>query len=228
MKVLRAAICLAISMTILISLTISPVKLTEAAVDGRQYARADLRNVYFCAEMDLTTARFAVPYTYCVEILADHGEWYLVRYAQDDGFYKAETGYCRKEGLTLVDVPPENIYLNYPVNAVLRADVPQDGSLPGLEITVKAAYYGVYYKGAAAYSYVLYEESFWYIPGANEDYPLNEIPSEPAFSTTDPPEENDGNAKLITAVLITVVAAAAILILFFTGKQKGFKNNRNN
>ena len=178
--------------------------------------------MYFCADMDLTTARFAVPYTYCVEILADHGEWYLVRYAQDDGFYSVVTGYCRKNGLTLVDTPPENIYLNFPVTAILRADVPQDGSLPGLEIAVVAAYYGVYYKGAAAYSYVLYNNEFWYIPGANEDYPLNEIPAEPAFKpNVSEPDEN--NSKLITAIIITAVAAAAIVILVFTGKQKGYK-----
>lgn len=224
MKVLRAAIFIALSVTVSI-VSFRPPRRVFAAADGRQYARADSRNIYFCSDMDLTTARFAVPYTYCVEILADHGEWYLVRYAADDGFYKAETGYCKKEGLTAVDDPPENVYLNFPVTATLRADVPEDDSLPGLEITVEAAYYGVYYKGAAAYSCVLYENSFWYIPGANENYPLNEIPAEPAFSPTDPEEEN-GSAKLITAIIITVIAAGAVLILIFTGKQKAYKQKQ--
>lgn len=216
MKVLRGVLCLALSITVCISLF--PARKPASAADGRQYARADSRNVYFCAETNDDSARFAVPYTYCVEILADKGDWYLVRYAEDDGFYLAQTGYCRKEGLTLVDVPPENLYLSYPVTATLRADVPGDGFLPGLEITVQAAYYGVYYKGAAAYSYVLYNDGFWYIPGANDDYPLNEIPAEPAFSPSDGKGES-GNARLITAVVITVIAAAVVLVLLLTGKQ---------
>lgn len=220
MKVLRAALCLIV--IFIISATAFPVK-TARAADGRQYARADTRNVYLCEKMDTATALFAVPYTYCVEILVEHGEWYLARYAQNDGFYSEITGYCLKSGLTPVAVPPENVYLNYPVTAVIRADVPQDGSLSGLQISVTAAYYGVYYRGAAAYSYVLYNGEFGYIPGANDDYPLNEIPAQPTFST-DAAEPQDGNAKLVTAILITVVAASAVVILVFTGKRKGLKN----
>lgn len=216
MKALLAAACAALSLARLAF----PLPQPASASDGRQYARADTRSVYFCSEMDPATARFAIPYTYCVEILADHGEWYLVRYAADDGFYAALTGYCQKEGLTSVDEPPQNVYLNFPVTATLRADVPQDGSLPGLEITVEAAYYGVYYKGAAAYSYVLYNDSFRYIPGANENYPLNDIPAEPAFSPEDGTDDGGGTAKLVTAVAITAIAAGAVLFLIFTGRQK--------
>lgn len=216
MKVLRGVLCLALSITVCISLF--PAGKPASAADGRQYARADTRNVYFCSDTSDDAARFAIPYTYCVEILADKGEWYLVRYAEDDGFYLAQTGYCRKEGLTLLDAPPENIYLSYPVSATIRADVPDDGSLTGLEITVQAAYYGVYYKGAAAYSYVLYNDRFCYIPGANDNYPLNEIPSEPTFSATEPQQES-GNARLITGILILAVAAAVVIILMLAGRQ---------
>lgn len=216
MKVIKRAICLIVTVLIF-ALGCAPPVEARAASDGRIYARADLRNVYFCQSMDLTTALFAIPYTYCVEIITDHGEWYLVKYAQDDGFYRAVTGYCKKEGLTVVDQPPQNIYLSYPVYATLRADV--DSSLPGLEITVTAAYYGVYYRGAAAYSYVLYDNCFRYVAGANEDYPLNEIPSEPTFSPTDPTPQDDGS-RLATALIITAIAAAAIVILIITGKQK--------
>lgn len=219
MKVLRTALCLALILTISSAF---PKPAARADTNGRQYARADTRNVYMCEKMDLTTALFAVPYTYCVEILVDHGEWYLVRYAQDDGFYETVTGYCRKDGLTYVDILPDNIYLNFPVTAVLRADVPQDDSMQGLEITVTAAYYGVYYKGAAAYSYVLYNGEFRYVPGSNDNYPLNEIPVQPAF-TPEISQSQDNKSKLITSILITAVAASAIVILIFTGKYKGFK-----
>lgn len=193
-----------------------PARTAFAAADGRQYARADMRNCYFCKDMNPDTALFALPYTYCVEILNDQGEWYLVRYAENDGFYRSVTGYCLKEGLTLVDVPPENTYLSYPVTAVLHSDV--DESLPGLEMTITAAYYGVYYKGASAYSYVLYDDTFYYISGANEDYPLNEIPSEPTFSPAETPD--DDSARVATALIVTAIAAAAIVILIITGKKK--------
>lgn len=214
MKVLKCLCCLALSVTV----CTFPAVQTASASDGRQYARADNRNVYFCADTDDGSARFAVPYTYCVEILADKGDWYLVRYAEDDGFYISQTGYCRKDGLTLLDDTPQNPYLSYPVTATLRANVPDDGSLPGLEITVEAAYYGVYYKGAAAYSCVLYDEKFWYVPGANDGYPLNEIPAQPAFSPTEP-QDGGGNARLITAVLIVAVAATVVAVLLITGRQ---------
>lgn len=204
-----------------------PARKRADASDGRQYARADSRTVYFCAQPDDGSALFAVPYTYCVEILADKGEWYLVRYAEDDGFYIAQTGYCRKEGLSPVDDPPANLYLNYPVTATLRAQVPDDGSLPGLEITVQTAYYGVYYKGAEAYSYVLYDGRFWYVPGANDDYPLNEIPAGPAFAES-APQPGKTDAKLVTVILISAIAVVAAAVLLFAGKASAAGKRLNN
>ena len=226
MKVFRAAICAILSLILLAAPTAvarAPASTKAyAATDGRAYARADMRNIYFCKEMNADTALFALPYTYCVEILADHGEWLLVRYAQDDGLYSAVTGYCKSAELTVIDEPPQNVYLNYPVETTLRSGVPADSFLPGLEISVTAAYYGVYYKAAAAYSYVLYNGKFSYIAGAYEDYPLNEIPVEPTFNET-PEEKNEGNARLITAIIITVLAAGVIVVLILTGKKRNPK-----
>lgn len=210
-------------LTLIIAAAIQPIRTASAAADGRQYARADSRDVYLCKKMDKTTALFAIPYTYCVEILMDHGDWYLVRYAEDDGFYKDITGYCLKKGLTPIDILPEKTYLNFPVTAVLKANIPEDNSLPGLEITVTVAYYGVYYNGAAEYSYVLYNGEFSYVPGANDDYPLNEIPTQPAFSAN-VSEPQESSAKLITAILITSAAAAAVVVLVLTGKRKAPKS----
>lgn len=218
MKVIKAIICALLCSFILAM----PVGKARAAVDGRTYARADARTIYFCSDMNDASALFALPYTYCVEILADHGDWYLVKYARDEGIYAAVTGYCKKTDLTPVTEPGENIYLNYPVEAVLRSYSPSDGSIPPLEITVTAAYYGTYYKGAAAYSYVRYDNRFCYIEGTFEDYPLNDIPAEPTFSETTQNNEN-GNAQLITAIVISVIAAAVIVILVFAGKRRGIK-----
>ncbi len=230
MKVLKAAACLIAALIIPLSFLAANrpcIALASTAEspqypqkDGRIYARADTRNAYFCSEKNIEKALFAVPYTYCVEILVEDGDWYCVRYAQDVGEYRALTGYCRKEGLTIVDELPENLFLNYPVTVSFKSGS-SDSSLPALgEITVTAAYYGVYYRGAAAYSYVSYGGEFGYVQGANDDYPLNDIPVEA------PPEEQsagDGGAKLATALIITGLAVAAVAALFFTGRRRRTK-----
>ena len=220
MKLLKALLCLLLALVAMPA----PNHSARAATDGREYARADTRNAYFCSEKDIEKALFAVPYTYCVEILAEDGDWYFVRYAQDTGLYKALTGFCLKEGLTRVDDPPENLYLDYPVTVTYSAGTSPDDSLPTLgQISVTAAYYGVYYRGAAAYSYVLYNGDFGYIAGAHDDYPLNEIPQ----PTPVTPDNSDNSARLITAIIITVLAAAAIVVLFFTGKRKKAQTGYN-
>ena len=192
--------------------------------DGRIYARADTRNAYFCTEKNVEKALFAVPYTYCVEVLVEDGDWYYVRYARDEGEYRALTGFCRKEGLTIIDALPESLYLNYPIEVSFKAGPSADSSLPALgEITVTAAYYGVYYRGAAAYSYVCYNGEFGYVQGANDDYPLNDIPLSPAPQET--PKEG-GGSHLATALIITAIAAAAVAVLFFTGRKKFSKKDK--
>ena len=185
-----------------------------------RYARADSRNVYFCEQMDDATARFAIPYTYCVQILETVGDWYKVKYAEDFGPYKAQYGYCRKTGLTLVDEPPENIYLHKTVTVTFKQEL-GNPSLPALsELTVDAAFYGTYYWGASAYSYVLYGNEFAYVNGANDDYPLNEIPAPP-----EPEKQPSGgaNVKLIIVIVLIAVAVVALLILYLTGKTARFK-----
>ena len=217
MKVLKAVLCLLLALFTVLS----PNLTARASTDGKKYARADTRNAYFCSEKDIEKALFAVPYTYCVEILAEDGDWYFVRYAQDAGIYRALTGFCRKEGLTKIEEPPRNIFLDYPVTITFSAGNPPDDSLPTLgKIDVTAAYYGVYYRGAVAYSYVLYDGEFGYVQGAHEDYPLNEIPADKPVT---PSVDTEGNAKLITALVICGLAAAAIVVLFFTGKHKRIK-----
>ena len=189
---------------------------------GARYARADAKDIYFCERKDLNYALFTIPYTYCVEILSTDGEWYYVKYAEDYALYKALYGYCLSEKLTPLDSPPENIYLNMPVVVTFRTDTPV-GSLPVLgEMNVTAAFYGTYYAGATAYSYVLYDGKFGYIYGANDNYPLNEIPSDT------PPEEPIGasegsNTKLITVLALVGLAAATLIVLYFTGRKKYFK-----
>lgn len=219
MKPFKAIVCCLLTMLILTSAFNMNKGEIHARAAVSKYARADAKDVYFCKDKDLNTALFTVPYTYCVEIISVEGEWYRVKYAEDFSLYQTLYGYCLSKNLTPVDEPPENIYLNMPVTVTYRTDVPE-GSLPVLnELNVTAAFYGTYYSGATAYSYVLYDGKFGYIYGANDDYPLNEIP-EP-----NPPAGNSksSNAKLITIFALTGVAAAALIILYITSRKKYFK-----
>ncbi|MDE7440362.1 MAG: hypothetical protein K2N23_07645, partial [Clostridia bacterium] len=157
MKPFKMIVCCILTALILTSAFNLTKGTTFAKGATTRYARADAKDIYFCKSNDLSTALFTIPYTYCVEIISTEGEWYRVKYADDVSIYKALYGYCKSENLTPVDDPPENIYLNMPVTVTFRADAPE-GSLPVLnELNVTAAFYGTYYSGATAYSYVLYD-----------------------------------------------------------------------
>ena len=198
-----------------------PAGTRTARAAAPRYARADARDVYFCERKDLNYALFTIPYTYCVEILSTEGEWYYVKYAEDNDKYRALYGYCLSEKLTPLETPPENIYLNRPVTVTFKADPPV-GSLPVLDaLNVTAAFYGTYYSGATAYSYVYYNGAFGYVYGANDDYPLNEIPTD---ETEQPPAENKGktNTTVIIALALSALAAAALFILYLTGRKSKY------
>lgn len=220
-KLFLCCLLTAISLNCIHSLSAFAEAAPSAPVQ-RNFARADIRTVYFCEGKDLSTALFTIPYTYCVQILSTDGDWYYVRYAEDAGVYRALYGYCKKDGLTPVDVPPANVYLNMPVTVTYKTS-DNTGSLPVLgELNVTAAFYGTYYSGASAYSYVLYDNSFGYISGANDDYPLNEIP---VINEVTEPSKKSGsgaNVKVITALVLAALAVVAIVILYFTGRKTKF------
>lgn len=198
----------------------------SASAEASRYARADARDIYFCEKKDLNYALFTIPYTYCVEILSSDGEWYYVKYAEDNNLYRALYGYCLTEDLTPVEEPPENVYLNMPVTVTFKTDVPS-GSLPVLgELNVTAAFYGTYYSGASAYSYVMYDGTFGYIYGANDDYPLNALPEDTPPPDNNEPEPAKTNTTLIVALVLAGLAAAALLILYFSGKRRYFRPDK--
>lgn len=192
----------------------------RAWADGATYARADVRDAYFFLEKDLTTSVFTVPYTYCVQILRDDGDWYYASYASNTGIYKELKGYCRKQDFTPLEGKPDVTFLYKTVTVTYKSD-DGAGSLPVLnEISVEAAFYGNFYSGATAYSYVYAQGSFGYIKGANDDYPLN-LPEE---TSQDPPQteakESNINFGLITALAICALAALALIMLYYTSKKK--------
>ena len=216
----RAKLLLCCLAAAIICFALPPAKgYTFAESKSAVYARADAADIYFCREMDLSTALFAVPYTYCVQIISSEGEWYFVRYADDAGEYRAVEGYCLKENLTPVDEPPENIYLHMTVPLNLSPYAPSGGSFPvSNTLTVSAAFYGSYYMGGAEYSCLAYGDGFYYQLGV-DDYPLNEIPAPPESPT---PKSKSSNAKLIIALALCALAAAALIILYLTGRKKRF------
>ncbi|MDE6074863.1 MAG: hypothetical protein K2G26_00325 [Clostridia bacterium] len=187
------------------------------------YARAATRTAYFFTERNTTSSIFAVPYTYCVEVIRDEGDWYYARYASDTGVYKALYGYCRKDDFTLESGTPDVTYLYKTVTVNYSANN-NNSTLPVLsEIAVEAAYYGTYYSGATVYSYVYCQGSFGYIEGANDDYPLNLPEEKPADDETNKggSDKNKGgfNVGAIVAIVILAVLVAVILIIYFATRK---------
>ena len=191
------------------------------------YGKAESKTVYVCSKPDDAFAMFTVPHTYCVEILGEEGDWYRVKYAEDYGIYRAVYGYCQKGQLTVLYERPQTVYLYKPITVTYSTNLPST-NLPVLgEITVTAAYYGAFYQGPAAYSYVLCEGTFGYIQGANDDYPL-------IYDTPDTPAEEENTNKneqydlgLIVGVFLVIFAAVALLLLFFGNRKKPFTPTRD-
>ena len=110
-------------------------------------------------------------------------------------------------------------YLYKTVTVTYRSD---DGAstLPVLnEISVEAAFYGNFYSGATAYSYVFAQGSFGYIKGSTDDYPLN-LPEEQPDKPSEAVPKQNVNFGLITALVICALAALALIMLYYTSKKK--------
>ncbi|MBE7088382.1 MAG: hypothetical protein E7370_02505 [Clostridiales bacterium] len=191
------------------------------------YGKAESKNVYLCSKPDEAFAMFTIPYTYCVEILGEEGDWYRVKYAEDSGIYRAVYGYCQKGQLTLLYERPQTVYLYKPITVTYSANLPST-NLPVLgEITVTAAYYGAFYQGPAAYSYVLCEGTYGYIVGANDDYPLiYDTPDTPAQGET-PKQEEQYDIGLLVGVFLVIFSVVALLLLFFGNRKKTFTPTRD-
>jgi hypothetical protein len=218
-RIIAITICLFLCAVSLFALPESPT-LAEATVQSTYfYAKAAKTDGYFFTDKNLSTSLFAVPYTYCVQVIRDDGEWYYAKYAEDTGVYRALYGYCLKADFTPLSEKPDVYYLYKLVTVTYTAN---DSStfLPVLnQFTADAAFYGTYYSGGAAYSYVLCNGSFGYISGANDDYPLilDEEEEQPAAATTE--QENATDNRLVTAIILAFLACATLLILFFTAKK---------
>lgn len=185
-------------------------------------ARPVDRECYFFSEKDLSTALFAVPYTYTVQIIRDDGEWLYASYAADEGGYKKIYGFCKSDQFEKVPSIPKNLYLNKTVVVTYTADVGQGSFNPPSDLQVEAAYYGGYRHGANFYSYVLCRGSFCYIEGDNSDYPLNEYEEQTTGDQTEGGTKKDNSSPtgLIIFVVILVVALVAVGGLALTSKRK--------
>lgn len=171
---------------------------------------------YLCSDKDLKTAIFAIPETYCVEIIKEDGDWYYCRYARDEGEYREKRGYCAKADLTPIAEPLENEYLNYTFPVKFYA-VQGSSQIPPFEIELTAAFYGNCKIIASPLAYVYCNGQFGYVNETVAEYPRNDVP-QPVIS----PEITDSNpntATLITAVVITLVAVIAVAVLYFVGKR---------
>lgn len=206
-----------IALLITISYALCTATVATASAAAPRYAYADLNSkVYFCSEKSAESALFIIPQTYCVEVLADEGEWYYAKYAEDNALYRAVFGYCLKSEMKPINEPLENTYLNLTVKLTFSADssTPQ---LPFPSTQIDAAYYGEYELGKTTLSYVYCCEKFGYVTQKVENYPLNELPVHTDAPTTEEPPKT--NAAAITAIIITVIAVAAVIILYVSSRK---------
>lgn len=200
-----------------------PVNAPRAVrAESKTYAQAIVRDAYFY-ETKNGSSVFAVPYTYCIEVLSEDGDWYYASYAADVGAYKAKRGYCLKSDFALLEGEPSFTYLYKTVTVTFSSNA-GSSSLPVLnELNLEAAFYGSYQAGGEWYSYVYCQGSFGYIAGANDDYPLNALPSDKKDETGG--EVSGGGKKsalsagLISALVILALFVAVILMLHFTSKK---------
>ena len=219
----------ALAAAIILAACINQPVLQTNAENYLSFARAETRYAYFYSTKNQSSALFTIPYTYCVQVLSEDGEWYYVKYADDYGCYRAVYGYCLKDTLTVVSGVPSPVYLYKEVQVTYNADA-SDSSLPVLsELTVTAAFYGTFYSGPTAYSYVLCNGSFGYIEGANDDYELVDYKTDDeddggiSDSDSDADESGDEGSNKITAVVIlAMLAAATVIILLLSGNRKKF------
>ncbi len=210
----------------IIALSICNIPTAVYAADS-SFATPIGRECYFFAQKDEATALFAVPYTYCVQIIRTDGDWYYVRYAENEGNYRLVTGYCKASEFTLVEDPPVNLFLHKTVTVRFSAGDTQGSLTPPADMEVEAAYYGAYRYGAAYYSYVYCRGEFCYIEGANDEYPLNDLPKKDDNQGEKPPtEEQQGGANGLTGLIIFLVllfiALLAICALLITAKRPKF------
>lgn len=215
MKHLMVALIAALSILICLSFAAPLPARGEAAF---RYAYAKERDkVYFYGDKKASSALFAIPETYCVEILKDEGEWCYCRYAKDEGAYKAQFGYCLKSDLTFIEEPLENEYLNYTLEVEFCAEQ-GNSQIDPFKVRLTVAFYGNGTMNSAGMSCVGYGGGLGYVPDTVNDYPLNDVP-QPTVSTDVTEPENSVNVTLIVAAVITVIAVVAVAVLYFAGKR---------
>ena len=215
MKLFKVTLIAALSALICLSFTVPLYAMGETSF---RYAYAKERDkVYFCEEKKVSSALFAIPVTYCVEILKDEGDWCYCRYARDEGMYKALRGYCLKSELTFIEEPFENEYLNYTLDVEFCAEQ-GSSQIDPFKVTLTVAFYGNGTMNSAGMSYVQYGDKRGFVPDTVDSYPLNDVP-QPTISTDVKKPENSLNATLIAASVITVVAVIAVTVLYFAGKR---------
>ena len=209
---------------LLLIMFFAPAAPVRALAEGEdspagKYACASARDIYFCESRDLSSAKFVIPFKYCVLVLGEENGWYNVKYADETQYYRPLYGWCLKDDLVLLSAPPEKIFLDMPVTVTIKVDLPSD-SLPALSETVTVAYYGEYYAGAVPLSCVMYKNEFYYVP-QTFDYPDNEVTLNPPAAEA--PKKGGANVKIIAAVALSALAVAALVILYFTGRKTKFR-----
>lgn len=148
------------------------------------YAIAKTDEAYFCSTPSEATGLFAIPQTYGVEVLGKEGDYYRVRYAQNEGDYISIDGYCLSSKLTPQKTRPDTLWLSYTITVTYSADVGTSPLPLPEKLQVQASFYGNYRMGGAEFSYVYCQGKFGYVSGA-VPYPRLEVTAPPVASTAE-------------------------------------------
>lgn len=199
-------------------LLVATAPCTPAYASAPPYARAKNKVAYLYEKKD-ESPLFAIPYTYCVQVLRQEGEWYFVRYADDAGVYEAVEGYCETKNFDPEYSTPKITYLYRPVSL----NLPAGENLPfvpaATQLKLDAAYYGAVDWAGKLYAYVLCHGSFFYVKDEFGEYELN-LPTPTPEKASDSGGSGAGlNFATIAFIVIASLSVVVILIIYFTTKK---------
>ncbi|MGN1076956.1 MAG: hypothetical protein ACI4ST_00415 [Candidatus Gallimonas sp.] len=182
-----------------------------------RYAVAASDEVWFYAETDETSGLFLVPYSYCVRIVGESGNFVQAEYGGKDGL-PVQKGYCLRDGLLFLDYEPERPFFVHLVKLVYKLETPAQEEL---SYSREAYFYGYYPSGSARYLRVLLDGELVLV---GEAEPLS-IPTTdyiPSQKTNSPAAETGSSRLSALQIVIVCIACAAtvvVAVLVMRGKK---------
>lgn len=201
----------------------------RARAETLRYAVAADSNVWFYSSESESGKLFLIPETYYVRVLNEGERFTAVEYLVNDAPYRKIMGYCETAALTFVDFIPARPFLRKQITVAysIQTDEAFGDAFTDVfgNIERTFVYYGLRYENGGRYAYVLYGDTFGYIP-LSEEPPFernDDYLSVPSGGTGDleQTEKAEGlSAAEIAAICVACVAAAAVAVVVIRGRRK--------